>query len=499
MKKCAFLAVGRTFAGCIFAFLALGCVEQSTENADSYKRRPQESEPVPKEPPVASYNLVDAVREGFVELEIQGGGLDKIWINLKSKDERTLQIKVPPGLIFTAVRTNTQNMVTRVEEAVIVEPLQEKYRFSVRVACANMGKATPKAEDRFRITEQLEDGSDMLKLISAPGFAETEFRVQQFAVWTVESNPKEFVGIGTGSSGSGPSIAEMEEIRALLVEAGISLKRDHKFRGPVGPPIQMGLEQALRDGHVEMNVTGLRESSISVSLQSKSDDPLEVTIPVGYRFRCETAPVSDMVVKTERAFKLTHYLHRKQWQIDSVSESMQKPPPEGDHVLISSPKKVEDEQVLRLLSVPRDFLPTTASRDRYRRICQLAYWIFLHNPDLANCTQACALASSQYWSAPPKTEEIAQIRQLFQKLEFNPEDFKILNSGDWLTSMRVWTDHEGKTLEAELISVRKDTNGKLIGELKLKETGQQVPYPIERLSPEDIKFVHKRIETLGIF
>jgi hypothetical protein len=68
---------------------------------------------------------------------------------------------------------------------------------------------------------------DLIRLLTEPSFSGQEFRVQQFAIWTITDNPGRYGYVGLsrfGISGTGPSDEEMELIRQLFTSAGIPLE-----------------------------------------------------------------------------------------------------------------------------------------------------------------------------------------------------------------------------------------------------------------------------------
>jgi hypothetical protein len=94
---------------------------------------------------------------------------------------------------------------------------------SVPMACASMELDQPDANDAFTIST-IPAPEDLTKLLNLPDFHAETFRVQQFAIWTITDNPPRdgYVHLGTFGFGSGPSDEEMQRIRTLFEEAGIS-------------------------------------------------------------------------------------------------------------------------------------------------------------------------------------------------------------------------------------------------------------------------------------
>jgi hypothetical protein len=80
----------------------------------------------------------------------------------------------------------------------------------------------PGEADRF-LLEAGAIPADLRKLVNATGFADEDFRVQQFAIWTVTDDPPRdgFVGLGITAVGSGPTDDEIVAIRKLFAAAGV--------------------------------------------------------------------------------------------------------------------------------------------------------------------------------------------------------------------------------------------------------------------------------------
>lgn len=105
-------------------------------------------------------------------------------------------------------------------------PAGEVVVAGVDVACAQMHDDQPGEtgkSDAFSVRAALAKG-DLAKLLKSQGFAEAGFRVQQFAVWTITNNPSRsgYVHLTSFGIGSGPSAADLREIKAMFKDAGIT-------------------------------------------------------------------------------------------------------------------------------------------------------------------------------------------------------------------------------------------------------------------------------------
>ena len=90
------------------------------------------------------------------------------------------------------------------------------------VACGRMNDDQPGASDSFTVRPKAATG-DPKRLLAGAAFGTAAFRLKQFALWTITSNPAKggYVGIGSFGFGSGPSAAEFREVRSIFKDAGV--------------------------------------------------------------------------------------------------------------------------------------------------------------------------------------------------------------------------------------------------------------------------------------
>jgi hypothetical protein len=176
--------------------------------------------------------LIDAQNRGLIEVSACGvGSLESIKLYLTSKSDTTLEIAILIGTIFDAQSTSIQGMVVIAQKTVILYPYETSKSISVDAACANMRLSMPGESDALTLRIALASG-DLIKLLNLPDFQKETYRVQQFAIWTITDNPErdDYIGIGYFGSGSGPSDAEIENIRVLFVKAGIQTDQYRVFQ-----------------------------------------------------------------------------------------------------------------------------------------------------------------------------------------------------------------------------------------------------------------------------
>ena len=188
--------------------------------------RPESStSPAPTLPPAVE--LRQAVEAGSVAVTARGIGLERLELGLESRSEGAIRVVVNPATVFNPRSSSTQSMVVITKEVVTLEP-GEEVTIGLDVACADMNRDTPDSSDGFRLDSGRPSGS-LVKLFKVAGIADLDFRVKQFAIWTITDNPTRggYVGLGYSGVGSGPSKAELQQIRDLFVEAGIDPDRYH--------------------------------------------------------------------------------------------------------------------------------------------------------------------------------------------------------------------------------------------------------------------------------
>jgi hypothetical protein len=165
--------------------------------------------------------LVDAIAADLVEMTADGMSLQELALGLDSLADDPIAIDVAPGLVFRPGASGTQSMVVITETLIAIEP-GEHVDVVLDVACASMLRDTPGSSDDFTLSTTPASAS-LRKLVATPGFAAADFRVQQFAIWTITNNPASggYVGLGSFGVGSGPDDTEISQIIALFKEAGI--------------------------------------------------------------------------------------------------------------------------------------------------------------------------------------------------------------------------------------------------------------------------------------
>ncbi len=186
-------------------------------------------------------DLREALTEGLVDVDVLGESLQRIDVrlvpHLEPEIEIGFEVTILPGTLFQAPTGSLQDMVVRYGRTVMVRPTFEisldlEFELEISVACADMHLSGPEGGEVYTVSMETPH-EDLVKLLSESSFPNQDFRVQQFAIWTITDNPwrNGYVGLSRfGISGTGPSDDEMELIRQLFTSAGIPLERYLAFQ-----------------------------------------------------------------------------------------------------------------------------------------------------------------------------------------------------------------------------------------------------------------------------
>ena len=178
-------------------------------------------EPSPEEVPV---ELREAIKTGLVTAKGTGRGLERLDLEITSKAEQNLIVTIELGTVLAPKTSGTQNMVVVSDASLELEPGSSD-TVVLDVACGQMHDDQPTGSDTFKV-QMLDPKADLLKLLRLDTFGDEDFRVQQFAIWTITDNPSRnnYQGLGTTFDvfGTGPTADEMSRIKSLFKAAGIS-------------------------------------------------------------------------------------------------------------------------------------------------------------------------------------------------------------------------------------------------------------------------------------
>jgi hypothetical protein len=195
-------------------------VEASAEpSVDWYDEESPEPSPTPPPPAI---ELRAAINDGKVSIALHGIGLERVQLTLTPKIETSIRVVVNPGTMLLPKASGTQTMVV-IDKAVITLEPEVSVDVGLDVACAQMHDAMPESSDTFRVASSRAP-ADLLKLLRLPAFANEDFRIKQFAIWTITDNPSRsgYVGLTSWVESGGPTKAEFARIAELFDQADIA-------------------------------------------------------------------------------------------------------------------------------------------------------------------------------------------------------------------------------------------------------------------------------------
>jgi len=176
---------------------------------------------------------------------------------------------------------------------------------------------------------------------------------------------------------------------------------------------EITLSDALAAGLVDMTAAGQNLEELSLTLESLTDEPLDVVVPPGLVFEPAAGTTQPMVVITEAVVSVAPG-ESSSWTIDVACASMHlDQPDDSDAFTIST--GAASARLLRLLAVP-DFA------DASFRVQQFAIWTITDNPAR---TGYVGLGSFGVGSGP-SNDEMAEIKALFKKAGLDVTDYRAL-------------------------------------------------------------------------
>jgi len=148
----------------------------------------KEPSTVTKKSGLNPYNIVDAIKNKKIQVEVRGAGLSKVNVEIKRIANESIQIIIPAGTFFVN-RGNAQNMVST-QEVQFTFIKDRMANLKVPASCANAHKDVPDQNSTFDIL-QTSQSKDLEKLIVNFGkskFISNTDIVKQVAIWIVTDN-----------------------------------------------------------------------------------------------------------------------------------------------------------------------------------------------------------------------------------------------------------------------------------------------------------------------
>jgi hypothetical protein len=183
------------------------------------------SKPATSKPSVGpeAVELRVALKQGLISATGTGDGLEHLDLELTSKVDRSLSVTIEAGTMLDPHAQATQSMVV-VSGTDVELGARATDTAALDVACVQMHQDQPTGSDSFTVRADSAE-SVLAQLLDYPQFTDETTRVQQFAVWTITSNPRrgDYVPLGTQFDvfGTGPTDDELASISDLFVAAGL--------------------------------------------------------------------------------------------------------------------------------------------------------------------------------------------------------------------------------------------------------------------------------------
>jgi hypothetical protein len=98
---------------------------------------------------IPSGDIVDLLNEGKIDVEMHGGGIQRVYLTIRRLVAYPLIVRIPVGTYFVASNTSSQNMVTTAESKIWLFSQWESVGTSA--ACANRIRKIPGSSDTFTV------------------------------------------------------------------------------------------------------------------------------------------------------------------------------------------------------------------------------------------------------------------------------------------------------------------------------------------------------------
>jgi hypothetical protein len=171
-------------------------------------------------------DLVDLIRQGKVEAEIGGSGIQSVNVRLRRKATQTqiVVVDVPVGTFFVAANRSTQSMVSTAPVTINLSG-NEWIRITVAAACANKPLSIPHENDSF-IVQRLPQQLELTKVINVLARENASYPVIQAAVWIITDNAT-YDSLGSLRVGLARAIGADDAALAMkyVDDSGIDIKK----------------------------------------------------------------------------------------------------------------------------------------------------------------------------------------------------------------------------------------------------------------------------------
>lgn len=237
----------------------------------------------------------------------------------------------------------------------------------------------------------------------------TDFRVAAGGRWAGEGSLVRLTGWAE-PLGYIPS----EGLSCRLVDVS-RVEKLERFTRVDGQARQVTLRAALKEGWVEIAITGDGLSQIDLRIEPKVDFNLSLEVEAGTIFLAEAAGVQNMVVRKQSFVYLTPGLEAEV-ELEVSCANMRKKEPRRDDTFTVLPD-LAPQDLIDLVSLSEFVFEPM-------RIQQFSVWTVTDNPPRDGYVGLQVSFSSE--GSGPSDEELARIRELFELAGMEPDAYTAL-------------------------------------------------------------------------
>jgi len=365
--------------------------------------------------PALHMELADAEYLELIEVSAAAtGNPDSVKLTLTSTSSSSIEITVSPGVIFDPLPECQSCSLVVIQEQKVFLPVRE-YSVTVDVATASleMGKAAPGAGEGLELGFSGASGDLQQLLVVGDFLDEPSFRLKQFGIWVVNDNPMrdDFPAAGCPELGS-PNDAEVEQLRSLFARAGL----DPEQYRTLTTAMFLELLDARNQGLIEVSATGIGSlERVVLSMTSKSERILDITIPIGIIFDSLSSSIQGMVVIAPKSVVLHPFEASVKVNVEAACANMRLDMPEETDSLVMRAEPAGGD-LIKLLELPE-------FQNQTYRVQQFAIWTITDNPTSDGYVGIAT--GYQIWGTGPSTGEIETMRTLFILAGIDTGQYKV--------------------------------------------------------------------------
>ncbi len=191
-------------------------------------------------------------------------------------------------------------------------------------------------------------------------------------------------------------------------------KSGSQSSGPTPQPKAVELSEALLKGLIKVSVSGDGLESLGLSIESTSDDPLEVTVSAGTVFQANSGGTQNMVTREDGKVTVRTRGSKQSLAIDAACANMDRNTPSGSDTFIIS-KTPASEDLKKLLRLP-------GFRRKSFRVQQFAIWTITDNPSRGGYVGIGEFG----FGSGPSDNELQSIKTSFEQAGISTQKYRAL-------------------------------------------------------------------------